>query len=482
MSDVTSKHPDYEDMESEWKLMRDTARGETRIKAEGEEYLPMPTGFKVSEHAKALYDAYQNRAQFPEIVTPTVTGLAGTIHRTEMQIEGLPEAMQPLWERATKDGLPLEALQLRVTMELLTTGRYSLLVGAPSDGADLPYIAGYTTEALINWSEERDFFVLDESGKELDGFEWKDHKQYRVLRLVDDKYEVDLYTGDELAKSDPKYPAARGGENLTEIPFVVIGARDLSVKPETPPLIAVARSAKAIYQLSADYRWQLFMTGQETPTFINCDAPDAVGAGVTIELKSDSPEITPDFKYVGPSGKGIEAHKVAISDEREVAAAAGAKLFDTEQRASESGQSRKLRYAAQTATLITIATASAKGIEAALRHAGRMMKLAESVISGIVVKPNLSFINTRLPPTEVTALVKAWQDGSISYLTLYENLQRGEIASPERSAEDERKLIDDEMDDLNDPIINGTLPPVPAPNPADPNTPPPENAGGNNAA
>lgn len=472
MSDVEIKHPDFEDRESEWKLMRDAARGETKIKAENHEYLPIPSGFAASDHKDKLYTAYQTRAQFPDIVSPTVVGLAGTIHRNEAQIN-LPERMSPLWERATRDGLPLEALHARITAELLTTGRYCLLVGASSEGSDVPYLAGYNTESLINWSTERDFFVLNESGLVRNGFKWEEQKQYRVLELVDDKYQVRLFKGDNLAEEQLAEPTARGAKPIEEIPFVVIGARDLSVTPETPPLIGVARSAVAIYQLSADYRWQLFMTGQETPTFINCDAPEVIGAGAAIELKSDSPEITPDFKYVGPAGKGIEAHKTAIADEREVAAAAGAKLFDTEASSQESGESRKIRYAAQTASLITIAISAAAGLEKALRYAAQMMGLGDAEVEKIVVKPNLSFINAKLTSSDLQALVKAWQDNAISYETLYENLQRGEVATPERDAEEERKLIDAEIEDEPEPIIAGALPgQVP---PVDPNAPPVEN-------
>ncbi|WMT92796.1 hypothetical protein [Pelagibacterium sp. H642] len=70
-------------------------------------------------------------------MAPTVDGMVGVIHRTEAQIE-MPDAMQPLWEKATKDGLPLEALHRRITAELLTTGRYSLLADAATEGSDLP--------------------------------------------------------------------------------------------------------------------------------------------------------------------------------------------------------------------------------------------------------------------------------------------------------------------------------------------------------
>lgn len=52
--------------------------------------------------------------------------MIGVIHRTEAQIS-MPNAMKGLWEKATADGLPLEALHRRITGELLLMGRFSLL-------------------------------------------------------------------------------------------------------------------------------------------------------------------------------------------------------------------------------------------------------------------------------------------------------------------------------------------------------------------
>lgn len=102
---VDTKHPDWAARADLWRLMRDTTGGEGDVKATGEEYLPQPSGFKAQpDGGRALYAAYQKRAQFPEIVHPTVHGMVGVIHRTEAQIE-MPAAMEPLWEKATKHGL-----------------------------------------------------------------------------------------------------------------------------------------------------------------------------------------------------------------------------------------------------------------------------------------------------------------------------------------------------------------------------------------
>ncbi|MQX25027.1 DUF4055 domain-containing protein [Sinorhizobium meliloti] len=439
---VDTKHPLWTARAPEWTLMRDTAGGENEVKAAGITYLPQPSGFKAqADGGRALYDAYQTRAQFPEIVLPTIHGMVGVIHRTEAQIE-MPEAMKPLWEKATKDGLPLEALHRRITAELLTTGRYALLADAATEGSDLPWLAGYSAESLINWSDDRTMFVLDESGLRRDGFRWEQQQRFRVLEMKEGSYTVQTYTGTERTPGDEVIPAGRGNTKLTEIPFVVIGARDLSLAPELPPLLGVARSAIALYQLSADYRWQLFMTGQETLVVINGDPPSAVGAGAVIAIKQGDNAGTPDVKYVGPAGTGIDAHRIAILDERQNAAQSGARLFNSaETKTAESGDALRIRFAAETATLTSIALASAQGLEKALRHIAVMIGQSPDAVT---VKPNLSFIDSTLTPEQAASLVSLWQNGAIAYETLYENLQRGEIASAERDFEAELKLIDQE--------------------------------------
>lgn len=454
-----TKHPLYVDREGEWKLMRDSARGETAIKASGEEYLPIPSGFNLSPQKTKLYEAYQARAQFPEIVAPTIQEMVGIIHSREIRID-LPDAMVDLWESATPDGLPLEAFHRRITGEILETGRYGVLVGAASTGSALPYLVGYSAEAIINWAD--DFFVLDESGYVRDGFEWREEKRYRALQVVDGKYTAVTYTGDNFIEGDPVQPTARGAGALGVIPFEIAGPRDLSHDPETPPLIGVSRAAVAIYQLSADYRWQMFMSGQETFVCINADAPEAVGAGVVVSLKAEpggdkaAPNV--DAKYVGPSGTGMAAHKTAIDDEKRNAAAAGARMFNTGQsQSAESGEARRMRFAAETASLTSVAQSSCALLEKSLRNVARMMGLSDAEIDSIVVYPPKDLMDRRLSPEEVDRIMALVEKGFLSFETAYESLQEGEWASAERTFEEERELIDKE--DVGRDEVQAALPP-----------------------
>lgn len=474
-SGVDTRHPDYQSHVDEWNLMRSAIRGTTAIKEEGVTYLPMPQGFSnQTDKGVSIYNAYKSRAQFPEITSPTVLGMLGVIHRVEAKIE-MPSAMEPLWERATKDGLPLEAFHRMITHELLSTGRYGILVDAASaaeGGSDIPWMVGYTTETIINWSTDSDFFVLDENHLKRDGFAWVDTNQWRVLELKEKVYTVTVYDDSGPMQDQIATPNAIGGKVLEEIPFVMIGTLHLKPEVQDPPLLGVARAAVSIYQLSADYRFQLFMSGQETLFCYNMEAPAAVGAGVIVSVEGINKDMhMPSAEYVGPSCAGIDAHKQAMDDEKATAAEAGARMFHSSAPNQESGDARKIRYAAETATLTSIAQTSAQGLERALKHIAIMMGLNPD---DVVVTPNLDFIESTLNPTEAAKLVELWQGGAISYETLYENLQKGSIASVERDAEDELKLIDDEdiENAKKDPAAAGMLGPdgkplaAPAPAPA----------------
>lgn len=340
----TERHPDYHEHSDDWRLMRDCARGASRIARGGTLYLPLPSGFRLQpDGGMAMYRAYAGRAQFPDILAPTLRGMVGLLHEREADVQ-LPKKLLGIWERATRDGLPLEAFHRRLTTELLLMGRYGVLVDAPAEGGELPYLAGYTAESIVNWSADRSWFVLDETRMERFGFQWRSVKSYRELQIT----ERGVYTATVHDEGDNQItfiPTASGGRRLAEIPFVVVGGQDLSVAPEEPPLMGVGRSAVAIYRLDADYRHALYCSGQETLVIIggtHDSKPAGVGAAVTIGLPQGA-----DAKYVGPAGTGIAAHRTAILDERAAAVSAGARLFDSEKRAAESGEALRIRQGAQ---------------------------------------------------------------------------------------------------------------------------------------
>src|ERR1700730_5724401 len=89
---------------------RSYIRSEQAVKAIGTALLPCPDGFRAQGDAgTAMYAAYLLRAQFPDIVRPTIAGIVGILHRVPSEID-LPPPLEHLREKATPDGLTLDAL------------------------------------------------------------------------------------------------------------------------------------------------------------------------------------------------------------------------------------------------------------------------------------------------------------------------------------------------------------------------------------
>jgi len=452
-------HPDFEEAKLDWTMMRDCLHGDRQIKEKGEFYLPMPDGFRNdASKTKSFYDAYKMRAKFPPLVAPVLRGMAGILNRVEPKVE-LPKALEGMIEKTTRTGDSMEIVYRRIVHDLLCTGRVALLTDMPekASGDDLPYLAFYEAERLINWSREQDFYVLDETRLVRNGFSWWPIKKYRVLEIDPETglYQVRIFDylggGEEYNEGSPTLPLQRGGERFTKIPLVVFGALDLAVEPSEVPLLGVAQAALAGYRLDADYRHQLYMSGQETFVITGIpkeDTPSMLGASVILTLPAES-----KAEYVGPSCRGIDAHRIAMADEVEAAAVAGARMFMNAQkgRTSESGDALKLRFSAETASLTSIAQSAAQGLERALKSAAQFMGIDPDEV---IVTPNLSLVDATLSAADAVALTQLWIQGAISKQTLYDNLQKGEIASQERTLEEEQALIDDET------------PPPTRPNPA----------------
>lgn len=447
ISGAFERHPDYTaEIAAEWRLMRDAYSGESAIKKRAEIYLkPLDGWAERSDGGASKYSKFIFNARFPEIVSSAIRGMVGIAHGQEWQIE-LPNALMYLWENSDGKGLPLEALSKRITRELLITGRYALMADAPPEGGDI-YLAGYTTEEVVNWSEDDDFYVLREEINERDGEVWTKAIRKRVLELEDGRYVQRVYL-DDLLEAEYQ-PRARGGAALDMIPLTIGGAMDLDLKPDTPPLIGVARASWAHYQIYALYRNALELGVSSTLVGIDVETPPrAIGPGVYVDIKSSDAHQA-DLRYVTPGGLEIDALVTAMDREHQSAVRSGAQLFDNSKgNAQESGEARRLRFSAETATLSSIVGASGTILERTLKQAAIM---AGANPDEVVVSPPQNLLEGRLDPQEITALLAAWKDGGISYQTLYENLQRGRIASPERDHDEESGLLDDEGDGGDDP-------------------------------
>lgn len=451
--DITVKHPDYIAFAPAWELMRDAYDGEDCVKAKGEKYLPMKSGTAAIQDERqklAAYNAYRMRAEFPELVAPTVRGSVGIILKQSATIE-LPKSMEFLREKATRDGLPLDAFHRRIAAELLKEGRYGVLPGIDASGN--PYLAGYAAESIINWDEVDGapyYVVLNESGpvRDPETGAWTDEESYRECELVNGVYTSRLWTMTDKQWSSTDEPQAttRKRRPLNIFPFVFFGTNDLNAKPDDVPLYGLGKISLRIYRMDADYAHSLHMTSEPTPVVSGFSDPKSAKENNLLPtgIGSSTLWVLPqggDAKFLEFTGAGIEAQKTAIDDALERAVMFGAQALANTSRAAESGDAIQLRLGNQYSLLHLIAINSAAGLEKALRNVA--IWLGENP-DDVKVKPNLEFFDKPLDAQTLTALVQGWQSGAYSYATLFDRLKRGRIVPDDRTEDDERKLITDD--------------------------------------
>ena len=144
--------------------------------------------------------------------------------------------------------------------------------------------------------------------------------------------------------------------------------------------------------------------------------------------------VSPDLKYVSPTCSGIEAHKVAMAEQREAAVMAGARLFEQTAAGAESGEAKKLRYASETASLVSIAQSSCMLLEKSLRNIAMIMGIPED---DIVVNAPTDLMDQTMSPQDFAALFGVYNAGGMSWETFFERGQQGGVFSPETTAKKE---------------------------------------------
>lgn len=415
---LNSAHPLYSEMLDDWQKMRHTFRGGSKIKKEGKTYLPPTTGHvkdgfpTPNTPGTIAYEAYKDRALFHEFVADAVEAALGILHLKPAVIE-LPRQLEYMLEDATTKGEGLQAFLRRINEQQLVTGRCGIMTDLPTapSAEPRPYFALYHAEHIINWDDSEgdelrlgnlNLVVLDESGyqrKNVFTWEWID--RYRVLILGDPVesegrgsgavYQFGVFEGRGggnlmFNQSLLRTPSVRG-EAPKAIPFTFVNSKDIVPTPDDPPFLGLANIALAAYRAEADYRQNLFMQGQDTLVTIGLvdedDKPLRTGSGARIDLPMGG-----DAKFIGVTSDGLAEQREAIENLKAEAGQKGGQLLDATSRARESGEALKVRVAARTATLKSIALTGALALQTQLRHAAEWVGADPLAVN---VTPNLDF-------------------------------------------------------------------------------------------
>ena len=426
---IDSTHPLYDDSKEKWTRVRDSYLGSDAIKSKGEIYLP-----KLSSQEKGEYDAYVMRSMYVNAIKNTVQGLVGAVMRINPVINA-PDRIMELAQDITGTGVSLNDFISNMLSEQLLMGRQGVMIDRTTERA---YLSGYTTEQMTNWME--DVIVLKETYLQQDlndNYSQSYEVQFREL-LIDENGEflVRLWKDNEgWSISQEIYPT-KVGQALDMIPFVAISGNELNMNPTQPPLMSLVDTNLSMYRTSADLEHGRHFTALPTPyvTGIDGDSELRIGSGSAWIL----PDSSSKAGYLEFTGQGLQALEKAVEEKRSIMAGLGASLLQTQKNGVESAESLRLRQNSEASVLVGAVLSVQEGITKALS----IMAEWEGVSGDIKVELNTDFVDTKILPEELTALMGAWQSGAISHETFLHNMKKGEILPVEVTVEDEKDRID----------------------------------------
>lgn len=466
------------DQFNKWGMIRDCLAGQEAIKGAGTKYLPMPNPEDQSKENKDRYESYKERAVFYNVTRRTLDGLVGQVFMREPVLDLKNAKLQPLVLDVDGAGVSLAEQGKKTLADTMSYGRVGLLTDYPeTDGsvslADQekgfirPTILLYQPDQIINWRtvvvgarKLLSLVVLKESYTvEDDGFEPVEGTQWRVLKLIEGVYTVEIWreqpkpvdsvggttqvigTGPVYDIADTFVPVDASGNPFDEIPFTIIGSVNNDPDVDEAPLYNLAVLNIGHYRNSADYEESCFLVGQ--PTLFAAGLTEhwvtsvlkgevRMGSRAALPLPEGG---TAGLLQVNPNSMPKEAME---TKERQMVAL-GARLVEQRNVQRTLGEAQ-IEESGETSILATVS----KNITAAYN---RHLKFASAFVGGADTSTftlNTDFIAAAMTPEERAQLVSEWQSAAISYTEMRNALRKAGVAS----LEDEKAKSESEEDTL----------------------------------
>lgn len=462
---VKNTHEEYKEKLALWKRCRDASEGQEAIHKAGADYLPA-----LADQTSAEYKAYKMRACFYNATWRTIAGLQGMIFRKPAVVEVVP-VVQTMLEDVSLCGENLHMFTLEVLEECLTVGRVGIFVDYPTidpihtteaDSLLLglrPILKQYMTESIINWKKSvignrcvLSMVVLSEEVSAIgkDEFDIVETAQYRVLDLfplvkpdgtTQLVYRVRVFTvsdKDEDVLMSTDFPQIKG-KYLDTIPFFVIGTDSVEICPDSPPLIDLVDINLSHYRTTADYEHGCHFTGLPTPV-ISGYTPEKEGQSFGIGSMTAwvFPRADAKASFLEFTGTGLKALEANLTRKETQMAVLGARMLESKQSNGDSQGGAALNMGGEQSLLASISQAASIGIERALSMFSKFAGTDQTA----KFRLNKDFFPMPMSALNLTALVASWQNGAISYGTLFDNLQRGEIVDIDQTVERELEKMD----------------------------------------
>ena len=458
---------------------------------------------QLTQEGAAEYDLMLNLVMFFNATGRTIEGLTGLVFRKDAQLD-LPEQMEYLKDNADGARTSLRKSSELSVREGMVSPWSGLLVDHPSVDRRMtraeaetnnirPRILRYDFNQIINW----DYEIIDNEKRlslvvlkevetiKKDRFTTDSKVIYRVLELAEEAatneegqlinqdgellpdggdpvatgnrvYTYSIYDDNGEAIQEPE-PVIIQNQTVDRIPFfwVQSGAETEShlydsVILNSDTLTSTIKEQAAgkapvndlvdvnlnHYKFFASYAYKEHVSS--FPIFWGVgigdkETPKGIGPGVF--WSAESPDA--QFGMMEPASDGGSLRQY-LEDRKTEMAALGAEMLRPEKMAAETAESKRLDQQAQNSVVSNLAINVSEAYENALRFAALWLGLDDSEI---VYRLNTDYFPDKLSSQMLLALSASLQAGEISYETFYRQLEAGEMTDPERDAEEEKVLI-----------------------------------------
>ena len=452
---VTDLHPAYLERAPEWQMLSDCLGGRRAMIRAGQTYVPKLTGHKSDEE----YLAYINRGSWYGALAKTAAAFIGQIFRREPVVT-LTSRLTAREKNVTNTGDSIGTFTKGATYEVLTKGRYGILVDVEEDSGNitktpLPFMAGYNAEAIRNWRHRivdgvrvLDQVILQEfvDIPSPDGFGSVYKPRFRVLELDAEGYYTVRFIvpnrdGAWVQQGNTVRPAIRiGGKPIQEIPFYFMGPRNQRAEPDQPPMLAMAEANIDHWRFSVDVNAGLHKTAFPVPWIQGVDADDqhkfVISESIIWLLPAGA-----SAEYLEFHGDGLGALERAVDRTDRYMSKLGAQMMEDKKRVTETAEALNIRSSGETASLSDIALSCSESFTQAVRM---MARLVDEDPDKCQITLNTDFEAGGMSSQDLLGLVTAKREGLMTLEDYAWNLQRGELVRPGQSLEELVDALDKE--------------------------------------
>lgn len=461
-------HPTVLDHAEDWRTIRDCASGERAVKDRGTDYLP-----KLPEMDGTEYSEYLDRAVFFNMTGRTVGALIGIVFNRSPQVEGIPAKLAKAFKYPTRNNISFEAFVKNACRELITLGRYGVLLdmGEEARVDAVPYFVGFAAEHILDWQETvidgklvLTEVVLRELREERGAF-GAGRKTITVIRrlvLVYNsaksrfEYHQEVYEGDgttvDVETTIPRrIIPTRNGVPLDRIPFSFMGSVDNTPQIDRSPVVDIASLNIAHYRSYAQLEHSRFFTAM--PVFYaqvpigNTERTYRIGSSIVWEV---GPNEKPGVLEM--NGHGLRGLETACTQKEDQISALGGRLMAGASRSTaESDNALKLKEGNERSILLNIVFAASEAFTNLLQQ--WVWWSGVDNVDKVEVSLNKEFLTDSLGARELRAVYAMYIDGVVPVTVLHFYLQKAEVVPEWMDADQFKNLLDDESEFKNQPDV-----------------------------